>query len=102
MEEWKDGRKNGRLEEWKGWKIGRMEDWKGGRLEGWKAGRLGRVEDWEGWKISTLPLFHPSTRARREAFVMSAVRVALRILIIGGRVDLFQNKSNAIGPCNTC
>ncbi len=35
MEDWKDGRENR-----EDWKDGRMEGWKGGRLESWKVGRL--------------------------------------------------------------
>ena len=57
MEDWMEGWKIGRVEDWKGgrlegWKIGRVEDWKGGRLEDWKEGRMdgrleGRLEDWK-------------------------------------------------------
>ena len=49
MEEWK-GWKGGRMEGGRveGWKDGRMEGWKDGRVEGWKGGRMGAASELEG------------------------------------------------------
>ena len=62
-----------------GWKVGRLEDWKG-RLEVWKGRKkAGRLEGWKvkgvlsfllfpdsfrkGWKVGTLEFLHISTNS---------------------------------------